>query len=162
MVPFVVLALVVELGTGFAGGSAVAESAPGGDIAVRLEVNVTGGEGPVVAHVLLPGEPEEIHPMLDRGGGNWSTVVTARRADWTVVFEDVGRSLLSDPVNLTALGVELGAGVTRTEPSPESAPGPPPWRWLAVAVGAMVAAVLLGLFAPRRYTPRHLRTPRGG
>ena len=162
MVPLLVLALVVELGAGFSGGSAVADAAPGGDIAVRLEVTVTGGDGPVVAHVLLPGEPEEIHPMLDRGGGRWSTVVNARRADWTVVFEDLGRAQLSDPVNLTALGAELGSGVTRTQPNPESVPGTPPWRWLAVAVGAMVAAVLLGLFAPRRYTPRHLRTRRGG
>jgi len=156
----VLIVAVVELGAAFGGASATATQLGPDMLEVELVVAVVAAaDAPVLAHLVLPGEPESIHPMLDQGDGIWSTVVEVRRADWKVVFEAVTSGDLSERVSLTALGVDPGL-LTDQVARPPLAPSPPPtipWGRLALGAGASGLALLLYLYASGSVTPRHLR-----
>ena len=155
----VLIIAVVELGPAFGGASATATQLGPDMLEVELVVAVAAADAPVLAHLVLPGEPESIYPMLDQGDGTWSTVVEVRRADWKVIFEAVTSGNLSERVSLTALGVDadlLTDQVARPAPAP-SPPAPTPWGRLALGAGAAGLALLLYLYASGSVTPRHLR-----
>lgn len=157
------LLLVVELGSGFSGGDATGIGLTPDLIEVRLVVDVAESDGPVVAHLALPGEDISTHPMLAGGEGRWTMVSELRRADWQVVFEALTAGTLSEPVSLTELGLDpdllsVSAPTTDTRSSPEDAS--PPWWQLSVALAAAALAITVGLHAFGSLTPRHLRSPR--
>lgn len=156
MLTLLAVLLAIDLGSGFAAaGAEVIDRGPD-EMAVALSVTITDGGGPVVAHVFV-GSEESVHPLTDQGGNTWATVVTGRPGYWTVAFEDVGRRLVSAPVGLADLGVDLTSPPTST-PVSESAPSSSPrWWWLVGAVAALLWALILWRLAPGPARPRHLR-----
>lgn len=143
------LLAAVELGTGFGGGEAVVAAGRPNLIEVELSVEVPAADGPVVVHLMLPGEDERTEALALRPGDRWSADLELRRANWTVVFEAVGSGRLSEPVTLADLGADpailapFGSVTTSTgaeEEVRESGAG-----WLALAVGAAGLAVLVYL-----------------
>lgn len=110
------------------------------DISVLLDVS----EGPVVVHLFLPGEEEELIPLVDRGRRRWGAVVELRRADWRVVFEDVATGVLSEQMSLTDLGLDrdlLGASAGREESEPAARAVLPALLLAAAAAIVTLAAV---------------------
>lgn len=131
---------------------------------VDIGVTLTTGDGPVLAHLILPSEAETPHPLMDFGGGRWGTTLVLRRADWRVVFEDVPTGQLSEPASFTHLG--LDASLLEPEEAPASAPmatAAPPWGWLSLASGALGLALLVWALTWRSVNPQHrrLRPPSG-
>lgn len=157
----IVVAVVFAVEVGAVFGGAAATAVPSGPdlMEVELVVNVAAGDAPVLAHLVLPGDPRSTYPLVDRGGGTWSSVVEVRRADWQVVFEAVTSGDLSEPASLTALGVDpdlLRNPVPASAPSPQAAPATP-WGLASLASGAAGFALLLYLYASGSVRPRHLR-----
>lgn len=73
---------------------------------VDLEVTLRGSEGPVVAHLVLPGERERAVPLVRRTDGRWGALLDLRRADWRVVFEDLAGGTVSDGATMTEMGLD--------------------------------------------------------
>lgn len=130
---------------------------------VDLAVTLVASEGPVVAHLQLPGEPVEVHPLVERGDGRWGAMLEVRRADWHVVFEDVSGGLLSEQHTFTGLGLDPALlGVATTIGATVAGPAPAP---LKPALLAGTVALLVGIATwygagrsrSNRRTPRHLR-----
>ncbi|MGA7269720.1 MAG: hypothetical protein WB239_01485 [Acidimicrobiia bacterium] len=125
---------------------------------VDIGVSLTSGDGPVLAHLILPSEPETTHPLMDLGGRRWGTTIVLRRADWRVVFEDVPTGQLSEPASFTRLG--LDASLLEPEEVPVPVPvvsAVPPWGWLSLASGALGVALLVWALAPSSVSPQHRR-----
>lgn len=157
------LLLVVELGSGFSGGEATGTGLTPDLIEVRLEVDVAESDGPVVAHLALPGEDVATHPMLDGGEGRWTMVTELRPANWQVVFEALTAGILSEPASLTELGLDpdlLAVSAPTTDTGSPTEDASPPWWQLSVALAAAALAITVGLHASGSLRPRHLRSPR--
>lgn len=162
---------VVEIGGGFGGASAGGTETTATTMEVDLSVTLSGSAGPVLAHLVLPGDSQTV-PLVERGGGTWEVLVELRRADWLVVFEDVATGELSDSVSLTQLGLDpalLGGPPAATSAGePDGATTTTlAWGWLAAAVlagGGAVALVFVGRRRPRHLRRRHRfrRTPSKG
>lgn len=109
------------------------------DVSVRLDVS----EGPVVVHLLLPGEEGQVKPLLEQPGGRWGSQVELRRADWRVVFEDLGSGNRSEEFSLTDLGVDralLGGRADREAAGQEAANVVLPALLLAAAAAIVTLA----------------------
>ncbi|CAN5879891.1 hypothetical protein BH23ACT5_BH23ACT5_05370 [soil metagenome] len=151
---------VAELGAGFGGAVATGSELSETTMTVELEVTVALRDGPVVAHLRTPGRAWVAHPLVDQRDGTWATALELRRADWLVVFEAVGTGALTEPVNLTELGLDPGLLVAAYSggPSARTTPRSPGWGWLSLACAAAGSAILVGLFhSGRSVKPRHLR-----
>lgn len=159
---FLALLLVVEIGGGFGGATVGGTETTATTMEIDLSVALPGSAGPVLAHLVLPGETRTV-PLVDRGRGTWGVLVEVRRADWAVVFEDVITGELSDALSLTRLGLDpaLLGGLPSAAPTGErddAATTPMAWGWLAAAVLAGGGAVALAFVGRRK--PRHLRRRR--
>lgn len=157
-----ILLAVAEIGGGFGGASVGGTGTTGTTMEIDLSVTLSGSAGPVLAHLVLPGENQTV-PLVDRGRGTWEVLVEVRRADWLVVFEDVATGELSDSLSLTQLGLDsalLGGPPTATSAGERDSATTTPmaWGWLAAAVLAGGGAVALVVVGRRR--PRHLRRRR--
>ena len=153
---------VVEIGGGFGGASAGGTETTATTMEVDLSVTLSGSAGPVLAHLVLPGDSQTV-PLVERGGGTWEVLVELRRADWLVVFEDVATGELSDSRSLTRLGLDpvlLRGSPTATSPDEQDndISTPLAWGWLVAAILAGGGAV--GLMFVGRRKPRHLRRRR--
>lgn len=128
---------------------------------VDVAVTLAGSSGPLVVHLFLPGEPEQVRPLVERAGGRWGAILELRRADWHVVFEDVASGTLSPEASLTELGLDsalLGLGPRADQTRPESVDSlSGSWLWLALAVIAVASALVVMLLGRRTVRPRHLR-----
>ena len=132
-------------------------------MAVDLSVTLSGSDGPVVAHLMLPGQEPEVTPLIDRGGGEWGTTLDLRRADWLVVFEDVSSGVLSEEMSLSGIGLDpavLGVSPPATEAAGGSVP-PPALAAAVAAVAVMALAAVAFRLTPRRHPPPP-RRPRSG
>lgn len=157
------LLFVVELGAGFSGGGATGTGLTPDLLEVRLVVDVAQSDGPVVAHLALPGEDVSTHPMIADGEGRWTIVAELRPADWQVVFEALTAGTLSEPVSLTELGLDpdlLTVSAPTVDPASPSEDSSPPWWQLSLALAASALAITVGLHAFGSLRPRHLRSPR--
>lgn len=157
----ILLLALVEIGGGFGGATVGGTETTTTTIEIDLSVTLSGSDGPVLVHLVLPGETQTL-PLVDRGGDTWGMLVEVRRADWLVVFEDVATGELSDSLSLTEMGLDsalLGARPGETRPvERDTAPTPIAWGWLAAAVLAGGGAIGLAFTGRRR--PRHLRRRR--
>lgn len=155
----IALLLVLAQGAADFGAAGVSGSeATAATMEIDLFVILNDSDGPVVAHLLLPGEPDEVKPMLKRGGREWGTILEVRRADWRVVFEDVAGGVLSEEMSLTELGLDAALLGVAERPTPPPTPlASPPWMWLGVAAVALLLAVGVARRGGRRVRPRHLR-----
>lgn len=157
------LFLVVELGSGFSEGGATGTGLTPDLLEVRLVVHVAQSDGPVVAHLALPGEEVSTHPMLADGDGRWTMVAELRPADWQVVFEALTAGSLSEPASLTELGLDpdlLTVSAPTTDTGSPSARSSPAWWQLSLGLVASALAITVGLHAFGSLRPRHLRSPR--
>jgi hypothetical protein len=155
--------LAVELGGAFGGAGVTGSEAGKGMIEIELTVRVAPSDGPVLAHLSLPGEALLTIPMLDQGDGTWVTVEEVRAADWQVVFEAVTAGELSEPVSFTGLGLDptvLGVSSPDPGPGPDAEPRPPGWGRLALALAAGGLAIGLAVYGSGSFRPRHRRSPR--
>ena len=76
----VLLLVAASSGVRFVSPQASADRATDDTMEVELSVSLAGSDGPVVAHLVLPGEEPEVRPLMDRGGGVWgSTYKTSWR-----------------------------------------------------------------------------------
>jgi hypothetical protein len=146
----------VEFGDAEVNGVEITETT----LQLAISVAVYGSDGPVVAHLILPGQAPEVRPLVEMSGGRWGTTLDLRKADWRLVFEDVTSGALSAEASLTELGLDptlLGRGLPDEAESdaPTAAPATGSWLWLALAVVAAVLALVLYRRRPAR--PRHLR-----
>lgn len=160
------LLLLVEAGTGFGAASASAEPASSQTIRLDVSVEAPTDDGPVVAHLFLPGEDEVVQAMAERSPGRWGAVVELRAADWTVVFEATAAGVLSEPLTLTELGVDpvtVGGGPGSADGRDEgpgaetSGPAGP----VAAIVAVFLVVVVVGsvwVLTPRRSDPRSRRS----
>lgn len=158
------LIVVAQASPPFTSASVTGRPASRTTMQVDIEVRLTSGEGPVLAHLILPPEPESTHPLIDFGQRRWGTTIVLRRADWRVVFEDVPSGRLSEPASFTELGVDPSL-LQPAEPPVSTPVGAPimPWGWLSLASGALGLALLAWMLAPRSINPRHRRLrPRSG
>lgn len=128
---------------------------------VEISVSLNRSDGPVVVHLLLPGEPDEIKPLTQRDDRRWGTRIELRRADWHVVFEDLGSGRMSSEASLTELGLDptlLGVAPPAGAPEPDIVPRSPPTLLRAAAAGAAVVVIGAAVWATVRGTrPRYLR-----
>lgn len=155
-----VILAAVELGTAFGGAAAEGSELTAATMEVEIVVSLSDSDGPVIAHLGLPGEPATTRAMAMRGPGRWGTILELRRADWRVVFEDVATGDLSEEASLTDLGLDpalLGLLPGQEPEAPEPTAPSPPWGWLVAALVALVAAVALVRLGARSARPRHLR-----
>lgn len=141
----------------FSGAEVSGSEATVATMEVDLEVALRGAEGPVVVHLLLPGETEQMKPLVRRNGGRWGALLELRRADWRVVFEEVTSGAMSEERSLTELGLDpslLGILPPRSAPPPEENSSPALVAALATFAGL---ATLVGLvvFARFRQSGRH-------
>lgn len=120
------------------------------DFTFEVFVEVSGESSTVLARFV--GVAGELEPVLmaDLGDGRYGAVVELTRAEnLTVGFELIrdGQTILSDLTTLEELGIDP-AVFTSPEATPVTDdPGPSP-VWLFVAVGAAILAlVLLGIWA---------------
>lgn len=100
------LALFPHLADHFSGVEVEGEGVTDDRMEVDIEVGVHESEGPVVAHLVLPGQPEQIKSLARREDDRWGAVLELRRANWTVVFEDVATGSLSEEASLIELGLD--------------------------------------------------------
>ena len=161
----VVLVLVAaSAGSQFVSPRASADGVTNGTMAVDLSVTLSGSDGPVVAHLMLPGQEPEVTPLIDRGGGEWGMTLDLRRADWLVVFEDVSSGVLSEEWALTSMGLDPSVlGIVPPAAAAEPRSRVPPPAMAAAAAVAVVAfsAVVAWRLTPRRHPPPP-RRPRSG
>ncbi len=139
-----VLLLSVTLGGGFGDASAEIISISDISMNVRIEVEVQTTALTVVAHLVAPGEPELVLPLLPRGGKIYGIVTDLRPIDYQVVFEALGEvSTMSQPVSLSAMGAQFSSQAATTTTGAE---GPSSavkrWGWLALALTAGSLALL--------------------
>ena len=162
----VALLLAVEVGGAFGTAAASGTETGPGVIEVELRVDVAQADGPVLAHLTLPGEETQTRPLVDQGDGTWETTVEVRAADWRVVFEAVAAGELSQELSLSNLGVErdLLAEDPAIATVPDTEIESTPWSYLLVAVLAAAGAVgllvyaVFGLRARRRPSPPSRRS----
>jgi hypothetical protein len=134
--------LAVGLGAGFSDASATVISTTQQSAIVELRVVLEGPADTVVAHLVLAGEEEVVLPMVARADGSFGVTTELKPANYEVVFETLGAApLQSAPMTLSALGADLGAVTTTTEPSSSGSAGGG-WMWLAVAFGAASLSAL--------------------
>jgi hypothetical protein len=108
-------------------------------------VTLSRSEGPVVVHLLLPGEEEEVKPLVPRGEGRWGVLIELRRADWQVVFEDVATGEISSELSLTELGLDralLAEPAGGEEMEQSDAPSVIPSLLLAAAAAIVTGAAI--------------------
>ncbi|MFP3914611.1 MAG: hypothetical protein ACLFWM_07025 [Actinomycetota bacterium] len=162
MVLLLVVSLVAQTGeAAFTGVEVTGTERTAATIEVDISVSLLRSEGPVVIHLLLPGQREQVRPLVPRAGNRWGTLLELRRADWRVVFEDVSSGVLSEEASLTELG--LDSRLLGVAPDPGRAPETPTAWWLQAEVLALATAgVILGgaWLGSRREAPRHLRRRR--
>lgn len=159
----VLLLVAASSGVRFVSPQASAERATDDTMEVELSVSLAGSDGPVVAHLVLPGEEPEARPLMDRGGGVWGSTFELRRADWRVVFEDVSSGVLSEEHSLTGMGLDPAVlGITPPSTAEDSGGAvPPPALAAALAAGVVVfLAVLAWRLTPRQLPPRRRRSGR--
>ena len=148
MIRFAALALAaVELGAGFGSATATVVSTTEESMIVEFHVEVGVAADAVVVHLVLADEDPTTIPMVPRQDGTFGVTTEVKSADYQVVFEALGDpGAESDPVTLSDLGVELGAGSgsdsTETTGSEEPSPGTQRWLWLGVALGAASLSAL--------------------
>lgn len=156
------LLLLAAGGAEFQAPSAEWAEVDSATLAVTLVVGLSGSDGPVAVHLVLPGEAGRVIPMTARGGGIWEAAVEIRKADWRVVFEDVASGHLTEPEPLSGLGP-----VPLVEPSPvvaaeADAPGLPVSAALVTVGAVLLAAAGAAIAGRRRLAPRHLTVRRRG
>lgn len=146
---WLILVAAVELGGPFGSASATAESLDSDSVLVDLEVEVTASAQAVVAHLGLPGEPELVLPLLDRGNGVFGLRTELERKDYSVVFELIGAagaSSLSETVSLSRLGADLGESEVPGGPienaDDDLSDETQRVGWLALALGAASLSAL--------------------
>lgn len=146
----------VSLGEGFSEGNATGKRI---DEQLTVTLSVTAvGNGTVVAHLLEPGGEQMTLAMADIGGGRFQGVFDSRPIDLVVVFEGVGfggRSVQSDPVRLTEIGLDPVLLSIPVFPRLDEEPGGDygRWVWLALAAGAAALALVAVAFLPKRREP---------
>lgn len=126
----------------FAGAEVSGSEVTAATMEVDVEVALRGSEGPVVVHLLLPGEPEETRPLVRRTDRRWGALLELRRADWRVVFEEVTSGTVSEEKSLTELGLDpslLGILPVERDPPVENDSSPA----LAAAIATFVGLVTL-------------------
>ncbi len=141
--------MLLQVGGGFGEATVSGRALSATTMELDIEVESLGG-GPVVAHLLDPGGPQETVALVERSPGVFGGFVDVRRIDWVVVFEGLGtRSVQSQPVNISELGLDpalLGRvpGITATTRPPPSSPSG--FGWLALGSAAATAALLAAWF----------------
>lgn len=123
----------------FAGAEVSGSEITAATMEVDVEVALHGSEGPVVVHLLLPGEPEQVRPLSHRSETGWGALLELRRADWTVVFEDVDSGVVSEEVTLTGIG--LDPALLGILPNPSD----PPYEGDSSSAEAAAIATFVGL-----------------
>ncbi|MFO7291629.1 MAG: hypothetical protein FWJ92_01245 [Actinomycetes bacterium] len=159
----VLVLLAASAGPQFVSPQARGEVTADATMEVELTVTLSGSDGPVAVHLLLPGEEPEVRPLLDRGGGVWGSVLRLRQADWRVVFEDVSSGVLSEEMSLSGIGLDpavLGVSPPATEAAGGSVP--PPALAAAVAAVAVMALAAVAFRLTPRPGPPPPRRPRSG
>lgn len=145
MTPMALLAVLVAFSAQsgdatFTGAEVTGSEVTAATMEVDLEVALRGSGGPVVVHLLLPGEPEHVSPLARRSDTRWGALLELRRADWTVVFEDVDSGAVSEEMTLTDIGLDPALlGITPAGHAPpiedDSSPA------LAAAIATFVGLV---------------------
>lgn len=140
----------------FAGAEVSGSEVTAATMEVDVEVAVRGSDGPVVVHLLLPGEGEETKPLVRRTDRRWGALLELRRADWRVVFEEVASGAVSEEKSLTELGLDpslLGVLPAGSDPPVDDDSSPA----LPAAVASFVGLVTLyAAWAVLRHRPgRH-------
>jgi hypothetical protein len=143
---------LIDVGAGFGGAEVVGYEATAATIEIDLSVHLADPAGPALVHLTVPGETLT-RPLVERAGREWGAVVQVRRANWQVVFEDVGSGTLSTSVSLLELGLDPALlGILPSAPTqPEADAAPVSWSWLVVAaVAATVSVLVVAVGFPRR------------
>lgn len=126
----------------FAGAEVSGSEVTAATMEIDVEVALRGSDGPVVVHLLLPGEAEETRPLVRRTDRRWGALLELRRADWQVVFEEVTSGAVSEERSLTELGLDpslLGILPAGSAPSIDDDSSPA----LPAAIASFVGLVTL-------------------
>lgn len=139
----ILLALVAQTGdAAFTGAEVSGSEVSAATIEVDVAVTLRGSDGPVVVHLLLPGEAEQVSPLARRSDTRWGAMLELRRADWRVVFEDVGSGVVSEEMTLIDIGLDpalLGVLPAGSDPPVEEDSSPA----LPAAIATFVGLVTL-------------------
>jgi hypothetical protein len=168
-------ALLFAAGTAtasFEASSADGRSDPSdSEIELQITTRLAGSDGPVVAHLVLPGEDPITVPLTAAGDGTWTAETVVRNADWRIVFEDVASGAASEPASLSELGFVFGraaddVGGEDVDESPTGSPAIIAAAASGVVIFALAAVVGLGLrlrqSSPRSESDRGAGRRRGG
>lgn len=139
----ILLTLVAQTGdAAFTGAEVSGSEVSAATIEVDVAVTLRGSDGPVVVHLLLPGEAEQVSPLARRSDTRWGAMLELRRADWRIVFEDVGSGAVSEEMTLIDIGLDpalLGVLPAGNDPPVEEDSSPA----LPAAIATFVGLVTL-------------------
>jgi hypothetical protein len=140
------LLAAVVLGGVFGSASATVESIDDSVMVVSIEVEVSGVEETVVAHLTFDNDRPLTLPLLNRGDGTFGLRTELEPKNYFVVFETLGENgEESDPVSLVQLGAVLrpeSGGTTTTLGDDELSDESQRLMWLAIALGAASLSLL--------------------
>lgn len=144
---FALVVLLAPVGAPFGEGAAVAEETSPSTVDLDLTVEGPAGAS-LVAHLVEPGGAQQTVSLREREAGLFGAVVEVAKVDYVVVFEVVreGSPVQSDPVRLTALGLDpgvLGGGQSVPTTSAEGLTNETrQWGWLGLALGLGALSLL--------------------
>lgn len=149
MLMVIALMLTAEVGAGFSGAEATIIDRTADSIVVEVIV-ARVDDGPVVAHLTLPGEEGVTVPMAVTDDGTRRAAPEIRPGNWSVIFEAVNEGILSERTDLVALGidpVDIGGGATPKSDSSASDVTEEPLEaaalWAGVGAGVLAAALAM-------------------